>query len=449
MLDTLITGGTVVLGDDVRAADIGVKDGKIHMIAESIPSALAKNVLQADGAYVLPGMVDSHVHLSEPGRAEWEGFETGTKALAAGGTTTYVEMPLNALPATTNRDHLQLKLEAAKGKNYVDYAFYGGLTPSNLHEIEELADAGVLAFKCFLSTCGSDEPGDFQNVDDYTLFKGMELLASKGQLLCIHAENAEMTDGLTEEKIKAGALSAYNYVDSRPIVAEVEAVSRALHFARETGCRLHLVHISSAQAVDLIQAAKADGVDVTLESCPHYFALNADDLAEIGTLAKCQPPLRYANEQEALWDRLLHGEIDWLTSDHSPCTPDLKEGDLFSAWGGISGCQNNVDLMFDLAVKQRGLSLSSFAKLIATAPARRFGLTHKGEIALGKDADFVFVDPNQSYKLSTEDLYYKNPHSPYVGRTIDCRVTRTVLRGETVYTWAEGITSNARGEFQH
>lgn len=443
--DLLIKGGSVVFRDGVRQVDIGIKDEKITCIAEQIAED-AKEVIDASGQYVMPGMIDTHVHISEPGREEWEGFETGSKSLAAGGTTSYVEMPLNALPATINKEALDLKLEAAINQNYVDYAFYGGLVPENLDKLKELADAGVLAFKCFLSDITSDVPGDFIHVDDYSLYKGMQKLAELDQLLCIHAENPSVTSGITKEMIREGRTSAIDYVDSRPIFTEVDAVQRVLLFAKETGCKVHFVHISTSEAIQIILKARAEGVDVTVESCPHYFAMTAEQVEEIGPRAKCQPPLRKAKDQEKLWEELLNGNIDWLTSDHSPCTEDLKQGNIFEAWGGISGAQNNVDLMFDLAVKQRGLPVHKFVDLIATNPAERFNLPNKGEIAVSKDADIILVDPNQSYTVKREELYYKNKHSAYEGRKIDCRVTKTIVRGNVVFDLEKGIVGDPVGK---
>lgn len=443
--DLIIKNGKVVFRDGVRQVDIGVKNEKISCIAEEITEE-AKEVIDASGQYVMPGMVDTHVHISEPGRTEWEGFETGSKAMAAGGVTSYVEMPLNALPATINKEALDLKLEAAINQNYVDYGFYGGLVPENLDKLKEMADAGVLAFKCFLSDITSNIPDDFTNVDDYTMYKGMQKIAELGGILCIHAENPSVTSKLTEEMIREGRTSPADYVDSRPIFTEVEAVQRAILFAKETGCKLHLVHISTSDAIQVIQKAKNEGVDVTVETCPHYLALTSEDLEEIGPRAKCQPPLRRAKDQAKLWDELMNGNIDWITSDHSPCTEDLKQGNVFEAWGGISGIQNNVDLMFDLAVKQRGLAVEKFVDLIAYNPAERFNLPTKGEIAVTKDADIILVDPNQSYVLRREDLYYKNKHSAYEGRKIDCRVTKTIVRGHVVFDLQEGIVGEPIGK---
>lgn len=447
-LSTVVKNGKVVLHDGVYQLDIGIKDGVIATLAKEITEA-AHQVIDANGHYVLPGMVDTHVHISEPGRTEWEGFETGSKALAAGGVTSYVEMPLNAIPATVNKETLDLKLDAAKKQNYVDYAFYGGLVPDNIHQLAELVEAGVPAFKCFMAEVKPAVPGDFSSVDDYALYKGMKKLAELDQLLCIHAENPSITTKLTEEMIEEERTSPMDYADSRPVFTEVEAVQRALLFAKETGCKLHFVHISTSEAIQTILQAQRGGVDVTVESCPHYFALTAEDVAEIGPRAKCQPPLRKAHEQEKLWEELIAGNIDWIASDHSPCTENLKEGNIFEAWGGISGAQNSVDLMFDLAVKRRNLPIHQFAKLIATNPAKRFKLDNKGEIAVSKDADIILIDPDSQYVVKREDLYYKNKHSAYEGRKIECRVTKTIVRGNVVYDGKKGVVGDPIGKLMH
>jgi allantoinase len=444
-LDMVIKNGKVVLHDGVYELDVGIKDGLIATLAQEITEE-ANETIDASDQYVFPGMIDTHVHISEPGRTEWEGFETGSKALAAGGVTSYVEMPLNAIPATVNKETLQLKLDAAKNQNYIDYAFYGGLVPDNLDQLDELVQAGVPAFKCFMAEVKPAVPGDFESVDDYELYEGMKRLAETDQLLCIHAENPNLTTKITEEMIAEGRTNPIDYVDSRPVFTEVEAVQRALLFAKETGCRLHFVHISTSEAIQTILEARGNGIDVTVESCPHYFALNAEDVAEIGPRAKCQPPLRKPEEQEKLWEELLAGNIDWIASDHSPCTEDLKEGNMFEAWGGISGAQNSVDLMFDLAVKRRNMPLHEFAKLIATNPVTRFNIENKGEIAVSKDADIILIDPNQAYTVKREDLYYKNKHSAYEGRKIECQVTTTILRGNVVYNENRGIVGEPLGK---
>ncbi|MFC7394791.1 allantoinase AllB [Scopulibacillus cellulosilyticus] len=447
--DLIIKGGNVVLRHEVKKADVAVKNGKIAAIDRNLGKE-ASQIVDAHGQYVMPGMIDAHVHICEPGRTEWEGFETGTKALAAGGTTTYIDMPLNALPATTTKEALKLKFEAAKGKNYVDYGFYGGLVPGNIENLQELSDEGVIGFKCFMASCGSDHPDDFKNVDDYTLYKGMKKLAELGAVLLIHAENAEITDRFAEEKIREGKVTATDYADSRPIFTEVDAVKRALFLGKETGCPLHFVHISTAEAIEPIIKARNEGQDVTLESCPHYFTITAKEFEKIGPVAKCSPPLRSIEEQEKLWGALKQGKIDMLTSDHSPCPPSMKYSgtdNMFEVWGGITGCQNNVDLMFDEAVKKRNIPVTEFARMIAITPAERFNLSSKGEIAVSKDADMILIDPNRSYTLTEEDLYYRHKHSPYVGRTIHCRVTKTFVRGSLVFDLEKGIIGKPIGQF--
>ncbi|RFU65086.1 allantoinase AllB [Peribacillus glennii] len=446
--DLIIRNGNVVFDDGVRKVDVAVKDGRISAIAEKL-EAEALQFVNAEGQYVMPGMIDTHVHICEPGRTEWEGFITGTKALAAGGTTSYVDMPLNALPATIDKNSLDLKKAAAKRKNYVDYALYGGLVPENLEKLEELSDEGVVAFKCFMSTCGSDIPGDFVNVDDYTLYMGMKKLAELGHILSIHAENAEITDRMGQEFERQGKTSPTDYTVSRPPFTEVDSVKRALFLAKETDCRLHFVHISTAEAVEEITRARNEGQDVTVETCPHFLTISLTQFEELGPVAKCAPPLRDDAEQLKLWQTVKEGKIDMITSDHSPCPPDMKfseTNNIFEVWGGITGCQNNVDLMFDEAVLKRNIPVTDFVRMIAKNPARRFNFEHKGEIAIGKDADMIFVDPNQSYVVEKEGLYYRHQHSPYIGRKINCRVTKTFVRGNLVFDVKEGIIGEPIGQ---
>ncbi|WP_026581772.1 allantoinase AllB [Bacillus sp. J33] len=445
--DLIIKGGKVVFRNEVIKNDIAIKNGKITAIEETINNE-ADQIIDAAEQFVMPGMIDTHVHICEPGRTEWEGFITGTKALAAGGTTCYVDMPLNALPATIDKETLHLKAEAAKGKNYIDYAFYGGLVPGNLDRLKELSDEGVVAYKCFMATCGSDNPNDFSNVDDYTLYAGMKKIAELGHILSIHAENALITDRLGEGLARKGRTAAADYVLSRPVFTEVEAVKRALYLGKETKCRLHFVHISSAEAVEEIIKARSEGQDVSLESCPHYFTITSAQLEAIGPAAKCSPPLRSKEEQDKLWQKLIEGKIDMLTSDHSPCPPELKKSssnNFFEVWGGITGCQNNVDLMYE-AVLKRNLPITDFVRMISSNPAERFNIPNKGEIAVSKDADIILLDVNQSYVVNGEDLFYRHKHSPYIGRQINCRVTKTFVRGNIVYDLDKGIVGSPLGK---
>lgn len=446
--DKIIKNGRVVLPDQVLSIEIGIKDGKIAALGEKLGQAAEE--IDALGMYVLPGVVDAHVHLCEPGRTDWEGFVTGTKALAAGGTTCYVDMPLNNLPATIDGETARLKKQSAEGKNYVDYALYGGLVPHNLGKLHELSEEGAAAYKCFVASCGSGVPGDFKNVDDYALYMGMKELAGLGQTLSIHCENAAVCDGLAYEAQKNGKKDMRAYLDSRPVFAEVEAVRRVLYFGKVTGCRLHFVHLSCAEAVDEVLREKASGMPVTIETCPHYLCLTDEDCIRIGADAKCSPPIRSRECVEKMWEKVFSGEIDVLASDHSPCPFEMKENDgqdMFLAWGGLSACQNTLDLMFDEAVQKRGLSVCALMRMLSTNPARIFGLKNKGGILPGKDADLVFLDPDHSYTLCPDDLYYRHKHSVYVGRTIGCQVNRTYVHGRLVYDREKGIVGKALGKF--
>ncbi len=449
--DLIITNGLVILESGDVYTDIAVKNGKIAKIGPDLEGA--KAVIDAKGLIVSPGMVDVHVHITEPGgvRAEWEGYKTGTSACAKGGVTTFVEMPLNQLPATTSGETLRKKYAAGEGKLHVDVASFGGLVPYNLTkgEIQEQAQEGVVAYKCFMGTCGDPTlDGDFANVNDYALWEGMRQIAKTGKLLAIHAENAPITDMLGKLAKARGETKLSQYVATRPVFTEVEPIRRAIFFAKQTGCRIHICHIACPEGVEEVIKARAEGVDVTCETCIHYLYFTTDQLDAIGPTAKCSPPIRDKAAQDGLWKYLFAGHVITAVSDHSPCTFDLKDkANAFEAWGGISGVQNNVDIFFDEAVQKRGMSLKLFADIIAKNPAERFDIPTKGSISLGKDADFVFIKPNAAYILKTEDLEYRNKFSPYVGCNIGAQVVRTILRGETIYSQGSGVIKAATGEF--
>ena len=449
--DLLIKNGRVILDEGEQEVEVAVKDGKIAAIGHDLGDA--EKVIDAKGQVVAPGMVDAHVHITEPGggyRDEWEGYETGLKGAAKGGVTTIVEMPLNQVPATTDRASIQEKFDAAKGKLSADVASYGGLVPYNLDGgIQELDEEGGVAYKAFLATCGDRSiDGDFENVDDYSLYEGMKQIAKTGKILSVHAENADITDRLGEIAYKNGEKSLAAYVDSRPVFTEVEPIRKLILFAKETGCRLHIVHVACEEGVDEVIKAQQEGVDVTCETCTHYLYFYKEELDDIGPVVKCSPPIREESRLPGMWERVINGDINFVTSDHSPSTPDLKDTDnAFEAWGGIAGIQNNVDILFDEGVQKRDLSLKRFAEIIATEPAKRFGLDNKGSITVGKDADFVFIKPESSYTLQAEDLEYRNKLSPYVGRTINAQVAKTILRGEETYSLEDGVSNDFRGEF--
>lgn len=429
----------MVLPNGVMQLDIGIKHGQIAVLCGHGESGAwpAEQRVDAAGLHIFPGMIDVHVHFNEPNLGHWEGFAAGSSALAAGGCTTYIDMPLNGNPPTVTVRAFEEKLRLAAGQSVVDFCLWGGLVPGNAEELDGMAKAGAAGFKAFISNPGGEGEGRFREVDDWTLYEGMKRIASFGGLLALHAENEAITSLLGEAAASEGRTDARSFAASRPVVAETEAVGKALHFAALTGCRLHFVHISSPEAVRLISGARESGLDVTVETCPHYLLLTDKDMEAIGPVAKCAPPLRSRERVEQLWALLEEGEIDLIASDHSPCPTSMKEpasGSFLDAWGGISGAQSSLELMLHEGVRRRGLSYERISRLLSGNPARRFGLYPvKGEIMVGADADLALVDMNSSYTLKAEHLKYRHKHSPYIGRTIGCRVAATYVRGVKVY----------------
>ncbi|MFC0211948.1 allantoinase AllB [Paenibacillus chartarius] len=448
-LDAVIRGGTVVMPGEVAAADVGISSGKIAAIAERIIPQGTAEVIDAEGHLVMAGVVDMHVHFNEPNFGHWEGFASGSAALAAGGCTAYADMPLNGCPPTVNLAALQEKIRLAAGESAVDYAFWGGLVPGNLDRLEELASAGVIAFKAFMSNPGGVHEGRFREVDPDTLYAGMRRIAAFGGLLALHAESEPLTSRLAELSRARGHTDAAAFAASRPPEAELSAVEEALAMAADAGCRLHFVHISTPEAVERLAAAKRRGLDVSVETCPHYLTLTEEDMASLGPAAKCAPPLRSAGRRELLWERVLGGEIDLIASDHSPCPKEMKTAPgltYFDAWGGIAGAQNSLELMLEEGWVKRGVPLPLLSKLLSSAPARRFGLyPRKGEIALGFDADIAIVNPRADYTLAERDLLHRHKHNPYIGKHFSCRVVRTLCRGRTVYMERLGIVQSGGG----
>lgn len=442
--DVLIKNGNVVTAREVKRTSIGIKDGIICEISEQI-SGNAKLEWDAKGQYVFPGMVDVHVHFSEPGREHWEGFETGSFMMAAGGCTTYFDMPLNGIPSTIDGKALSEKATIGERKSYVDFGLWGGLVPGNERELASLAEAGVVGFKAFLSPSGNSE---FEAADDETLFRGMKEIAGCQKILALHAESGTIVEQLRQEKETAGLCSVDDYAASRPIAAEAEAVGRAIAYAELTGCSLHFVHISSAEAVGKIREAKRSGLDITLETCPHYLLFNHEHLRKIGAAAKCAPPLREAADQKKLIHMLIHDQIDMISSDHSPSPWELKENsNFFKVWGGISGGQFSLLSMIELAI-QYDIPFEKIARWTAEAPSKRFGLyPRKGTIMTGADADIAIISLNESYTIKEEDLYSRHKHSLYVHHTFPCRIMGTFSKGNLVYAGGKRMTDIPNGEW--
>jgi allantoinase len=427
--DLVVRGGIVITPYGEALADVAIVSESIAAVAPEI-TGTTREEIDARGLHVLPGACDVHVHFNEPGRTDWEGWATGSAACAAGGTTSVAEMPLNASPPTLDGDSFDAKRAAAERASFVDFALWGGLTPVNLDRMEELAARGVIGFKAFMSNSGID---DFPAADDATLLAGMDRAAALRLPVAVHAENDAITAALAAQAIARGRIGARDYLASRPAVAEIEAIARAILFAEGTGCSLHVVHVSTGRGIALIAEARARGVDVSAETCPHYLLLDEDDLNRLGAIAKCAPPLRPRRDVDSLWDAMARGEIDVIASDHSPAPAEMKSGDdFFRIWGGVSGCQSLVTSLLSAGHRERGVPLAAIAALVAGNPAKRFRLPRKGQIASGCDADLTLVDLHDRFTLRPEHLRYRHRHSPFVGMTFAAKPRRTMVRGQTV-----------------
>jgi len=428
MADLIIRNGTLVAQSGLRQADIAVSGGKIEKVGAELSGA--GNEIDASGLHVFPGLIDAHVHFNEPGRTDWEGAASGSRALAAGGGTLFFDMPLNSTPCTINAREFDRKCSALQAAAITDFALWGGLVPDNVAEMPELAARGVVGFKAFL--CDSGLP-EFQRVDDLTLWKGLHQAAGLGLPVAVHAESQELTVGLARRVLESGGSGVGDFLSSRPVIAELEAIQRATLFAGEAGAKLHIVHVSSGRGVVLAAEARKGGVDVSIETCPHYLFFTEEDVERLGAVAKCAPPLRSPVEQAAVWDELLEGTVDIVASDHSPAPPEMKTGDFFRAWGGIAGVQSTLAVLLERGYHERGLSLVRIAALLASAPAERFQIASKGDIAPGNDADFALVDLGSSFTLNAEDLLQRHRVSPYIGSKFRGVVRRTIRRGETIF----------------
>src|SRR5581483_11562265 len=412
--DLLLRGGTVVTATEAMPLDVGVVAGKIAVLQPSVQSS-SREIIDASGLHIFPGVIDAHVHFNEPGRAHWEGFVTGTRALAAGGGTLFFDMPLNAHPPTLDAESFDLKLAAARAGSLTDFAFWGGLVPTNLDRLEELAARGVVGFKAFMSNSGIE---DFASVDDAVLKEGMKRAARLKKIVAVHAESDVITRENTEQCLRAGKIAIRDFLDSRPMEAELDAIQRALAMAGETGCSLHIVHVSCGAGITLIAAAQKLGLDVSCETCPHYLMLTEEDVLQLGAVAKCAPPLRPAAAQETLWRHLESGLVTTVGSDHSPAPPEMKmDANFFKVWGGISGGQHTLPILITEGHVKREAALPLISRLVSFNVAQRFGLPPaKAGIGAGADADLALVDLKQEFTVEKQDLFCRHRHSPYLGR---------------------------------
>ncbi|MBC2605440.1 allantoinase AllB [Pelagicoccus albus] len=438
MHDLVIRGARIFEDGQWIEKDIGIDDGKFA----SFQAESGRETLDAQGRFLLPGGIDLHVHFNEPGRTHWEGFATGSLAAAAGGNTFLCEMPLNSIPSTVSARDLQTKLDAINGKSLLDYALWGGLVPGNVSEIAGLHEAGVAGFKAFMSPSGTD---DFINSDTQTLKAGMKEIAKTGKILAIHAEDpatlTSASDGLSSK------LTALDWEKSRPVEAEINAVKIAIDLAAESGCRIHIVHVSAPEVLEVIAKAKMQGVDITCETCPHYLLLTIEQADQIGPHAKCAPPLRPRHTVNGLWQAIRMGMVDTIGSDHSPAPPDLKSGKTFyDAWGGISGVQHGLPLLWQKAASdpelfQRLLDLSS------KNAGELIGLHGKGSIKAGYDADFTLVAEYGACSSITEaELLYRHKTSAYCGMDLGLKVEETWQAGRCVYKDGAGM-GDPKGAF--
>ena len=425
----VVRGERVVLPDGVRPASIHIRDGRIVEVTGYGSGPAGVRAVDAGGLTVLPGLVDTHVHINDPGRADWEGFDHATRAAAAGGVTTLVDMPLNSVPPTTTVEGLEAKRRAAAGRCHVDVGFWGGVVPGNLDALEPLAQAGVLGFKCFLSPSGVDE---FAHVAENDLCEALPVLAGLGLPLLAHAE---LPARLRAPDPRRAAAEYRTWLDSRPPESELAAIELLIRFARATRAAVHVVHLASADSLPALTAARAAGTAVSVETCPHYLTFTAEDIVDGATAFKCAPPIRQASHRERLWNALAAGEIDLVATDHSPAPPAMKrpgDGDFLRAWGGIASLQVGLSAVWTGAAA-RGIPLERVIGWMSRAPAALAGLPHKGVIAAGCDADLVFWDPDAEAIVDAARLLHRHAITPYAGSRLRGQVRRTLLRGEEVF----------------
>ena len=423
----------VVTPDGIRAAGVLVEGAVIREVVPSDQVPREAKIIDFGDAAILPGLIDAHVHINDPGRAEWEGFETATRAAAAGGFTCVVDMPLNCVPATTCVGALEDKRAAAKSRCWVDWAAWGGVIADNQKDIAKLAGAGVRGFKCFLVHPGIDE---FTMVTEQQLRQALPYVAETNLPLLVHAELPGHIDAATKNLEKADWTQYATYLQSRPEESELSAINLLTSLCREYEFRLHIVHLSASQALTALRAARLEGLPVSVETCPHYLRFQAEAISHGATQFKCAPPIRNVENREQLWSALKDGTIDLVATDHSPCPPEMKrfaEGNFKTAWGGITGLSVALSVMYTEA-PAHGFSLRDIARWMAEGPAKLVGCQlQKGRIAAGYDADLVVFDETADFVVTGERLHHRHPFSPYLGEKLKGEVKATYVRGRLVF----------------
>ncbi|MGC1209289.1 MAG: allantoinase AllB [Ornithinimicrobium sp.] len=420
----------VLTSDGEAAMSIAVRDGKVSAIEPYDAALVGESVVElAADVVLMPGVVDTHVHVNDPGRTDWEGFTSATRAAAAGGVTTLIDMPLNSIPPTVTTDALAVKRETAAPQAWVDVGFWGGAIPGNVADLAPLHKAGVFGFKCFTLPSGVDE---FPHVNAEQLLEAMREIASFGGLLIVHAEDPEAIESAPQSQFPSAHYT--DFLASRPREAENEAINQVIDGARETGCRVHVLHVSSGEAIPQIRAAKDAGVAITAETTPHYLTLRAEVVPDGATQFKCCPPIREGSNQDELWAGLADGTIDMIVSDHSPSTIDLKHldtGDFGVAWGGVSSVQLSLAAIWTSA-RERGFSLAQVSQWMSQATAAQVGLSAKGSLTLGSDADLIAFAPEETFVVDAQSLLHKNRITAYEGKELHGVVHGTWLRGRQV-----------------
>jgi len=441
----VVRGERIATASGIGPAALHLAGGRVMRVAhvDDVGGATSSQILDAGPLLVMPGIVDTHVHINEPGRTEWEGFASATRAAAAGGVTTLMDMPLNSIPATTKAASLEKKRRAAANQCWVDVGFLGGVVPGNNKDLPELWEQGVFAFKCFLVPSGVTE---FQHVKPQDLSQAMPVLSDLRALLMAHAELPGPIDAQVEALRDQDPRAYHVYLGSRPPAAEVQAVQLLVDLARRHHVRVHIVHVSAQDVLRLLREARADHVTVTAETCPHYLALVGEQIADGATEYKCAPPIREAANRERLWQALQDGILDSVVSDHSPCPPDLKRresGDFFAAWGGVASLELTLPVMWS-EMTARSIPFERLLRWMCESPARLVGLHRvKGRLANGFQADFTVVDPDESFDVDAQKLHQRHPITPYHGRRVRGRVHATYVRGQLVY--ADGDTVGSPG----